>query len=226
MDTKNSSEEWSANLAHELRSPISIIRGFAELLQDHPMEKATVQEIAGKIVHSSLRLETLIQSLLQLSDAKHARENFRQVPLLPLLEECKQTLPQAHISLFCDTPNIQVFGDEELLRLAFLNLLENSVKYSIGTANIQVSILQTASEAQITIQDEGIGIAAHHLPHIFDRFYSADKARSRKLGGAGLGLSIVKTILEKHSGSISVASECGKGTKFSIILPIDERMNL
>ena len=69
MDTKNSSEEWSANLAHELRSPISIIRGFAELLQDHPMEKATVQEIAGKIVHSSLRLETLIQSLLQLSDA-------------------------------------------------------------------------------------------------------------------------------------------------------------
>jgi signal transduction histidine kinase len=113
-----------------------------------------------------------------------------------------------------------VAADSDLLDLAIMNLLENSVKYSNPPAQIEMTLEQIGSEAQLSVIDKGIGIPQPDLAHIFERFYTVDKARSRKSGGAGLGLSIVKTIVEKHKGNFKVYSEIGQGSTFTLSFPI------
>ncbi len=221
----DSNLDFFAVASHELRSPIAIIRGFAELLQDQPtMNRETVQDISEKILRNSLRLEKLVKNLLILADVEHAGGmSFQQVPILPCIEHCKEIVlakhPEACIVIECTDLEISVTADVDLLELAIINLLENAIKYSSAPGTIIISISSSASKTSISIQDQGIGIAPEHVPHIFDRFYSADKARSRKLGGAGLGLSLVKTIVEKHRGTIAVQSELRQGSIFTIVLP-------
>jgi signal transduction histidine kinase len=111
-------------------------------------------------------------------------------------------------------------ADGTLLELAIINLLTNAAKYSKPPARIHITVQKEAEEAKIVIKDQGIGIPAVDLEHIFERFYTVDKAHSRKLGGAGLGLSLVKTIIDKHQGGISVESTLGAGTTFTIQLPL------
>jgi signal transduction histidine kinase len=113
-----------------------------------------------------------------------------------------------------------VRGDSDLLELVISNLLDNAIKYSTPPAHVEVELSLLANEACIAIKDRGIGIPAQALPHIFERFYAVDKARSRKFGGAGLGLSIAKTIVEKHGGRIAATSELGSGSCFTIALPV------
>jgi len=222
----NDSEvDFFAIASHELRTPIAIIRGFAELLQDQPsLNQEMVQDISGKILRNSLRLEKLVKSLLILADVENsARMPFQQVTILPFIERCKEIVlakhPDAHIAIECTDPQISMAADVDLLELAIINLLENGIKYSPMPGRITICSSSSGAKTWIAIRDQGIGIAPEHLPHIFDRFYSADKARSRKLGGAGLGLSLVKTIVEKHGGSIAVQSEQGQGSVFTIVLP-------
>ena len=111
-------------------------------------------------------------------------------------------------------------ADPDILELAITNLLDNAAKYSQGTARITVELEVQKEEVQIVISDQGIGIPAIDLEHIFERFYTVNKAHSRRLGGAGLGLSIVKTIIQHHDGTITVSSELGRGTRFTITLPL------
>ena len=110
-------------------------------------------------------------------------------------------------------------ANPDLLELALMNLLENGVKYSSSPAKLTLTLEPKKHEVAISIQDRGIGIRAEDLPHIFERFYTVNKSHSRRLGGAGLGLSIVKTIIEKHEGTISASSIPGQGTTFTITLP-------
>lgn len=221
----DSNLDFFAIASHELRTPITIIRGFAELLQDQPnLKQETIQDISEKILRHSLRLEKLIKSLLILADVENAASiSFEQAPILPCIKHCKEIVlakhPEAHIVIECTDPKISAAADVDLLELAIINLLENAIKYSQEDGKINICISSSASKTSIAIQDQGIGIAPEHIPHIFDRFYSADKARSRKLGGAGLGLSLVKTIIEKHGGSIAVQSVQGQGSVFTIVLP-------
>jgi len=221
-------KDFVANASHELRTPITIIRGFAETLQDLPeISQEMLAEITEKIVRTCIRLDKLVKSLLTLADIENlSRERMQEVNLVMLAENCERTLltahPNAHVKLHSEEGEVLIHAEGDLIELAILNLLENAVKYSQAPAEIEMKIERMGDEVQLKVIDRGIGMAQSDLPHIFDRFYTVNKARSRKLGGAGLGLSIVKTIIDKHSGKISVDSELGKGTTFTIIFPVDQ----
>lgn len=217
-------KDFIANASHELRTPITIIRGFAETLQDVPdLSRDMLHEITEKIVRTCVRLDKLVRSLLTLSDIENlSPDRLKRADLVLLVENCRHHLlaanPSAHIEIRSEVESAPILADADLLELAILNLLENGVKYSSAPAHIEMLIGKVDQEIHFKIRDRGIGIASSDLPHIFDRFYTVDKARSRKSGGAGLGLSIVKTIIEKHKGTIAAASELGKGSTFTIVL--------
>jgi two-component system, OmpR family, phosphate regulon sensor histidine kinase PhoR len=218
-------KDFIANASHELRTPITIIRGFAETLHDHPQfSAAQTQEITEKILKTCLRLDTLVKSLLTLADIENlSEEQFRPVDLIAVSENCKRMLLVAHplikMSMHTKIEEATISADPDLLEMAVMNLLENAVKYSPVPAQIDMMVESAGEYVQLSVKDRGIGIPATDLPHIFGRFYTVDKARSRKFGGTGLGLSIVKTILQKHRGEVTVVSQLGQGTTFSIRLP-------
>lgn len=219
-------KDFIANASHELRTPITVIRGFAEMLQEFPkLSPEMIKDIVGKIVRTCGRLDQLIKSLLTLTDIEHLSEKrFCLIDLLSIAEHCNRLLHTAHpnvkVTLHSELSHVPIVADPALIDLAIMNLLENAVKYSPAPAHIDLSLAQGKEEVYLQIKDAGIGIPSADLPYIFDRFYTVDKARSRKSGGVGLGLSIVKTIIEKHRGRITVASEPSKGSTFTIALPL------
>ncbi|MGB7978705.1 MAG: ATP-binding protein [Chlamydiales bacterium] len=219
-------KDFVANASHELRTPITIIRGFAETLQDLPeISPEMLQQITEKIVRTCGRLDKLVRSLLTLADIENLPEDrFKPVDIVPIIENCIHTLlalnPNAEVSFQSEMTSASIVADGDLFELAIMNILENSVKYSQQPAKIEISMQRSAFEFLLRITDQGIGISEKDLPYVFERFYTVDKARSRKSGGAGLGLSIVKTILEKHQGKVAVQSELGKGSSFIFTLPI------
>ncbi len=216
-------KDFIANASHELRTPITVIRGFAEMLHDLPkISQAMMQEISAKILRTCIRLEKLVKSLLTLSDIENlSKDEFQWIDLLPVIEQCKSLQltvnPEALISIHCDQPKAIVQVDADIFEMAIMNLLDNAIKYSMPPAEIRIEI-KTQPRFVFEIEDKGIGIPEADLPHIFDRFYTVDKARSRLKGGAGLGLSIARTIVEKHGGHVAVSSALGKGTRFTITL--------
>jgi two-component system, OmpR family, phosphate regulon sensor histidine kinase PhoR len=222
-------KDFIANASHELRTPITIIKGFAETLQDLPsISPKMLAEITEKIVRNCHRMDTLVKNLLTLSDIENVPETkFHQCDIVALADNCKYLVltlaPQAEVVIEKSSDCIMADVDPDLIELCLMNLLENGIKYSKPPAHLTIYLKETNDEVVIAIQDKGIGIPLEAIPHIFERFYTVDKARSRKLGGAGLGLSIVRTIIEKHEGSISVASVEGQGTTFTLTLPKSRR---
>ncbi len=221
-------KDFIANASHELRTPITIIRGFAETLNDLPdLPQKTVKEITEKIVRTCYRLDSLVKSLLTLADIENLSiERFHPVDIVALCENCIYMILAAHpnikIELHKSIEKGPVLGDSDLLEMAIMNLLQNAVKYSPAPATIDLIVDMDASTITVSVKDKGIGIPEGDLPHIFDRFYTVDKARSRKFGGTGLGLSIFKTIIQRHNGSLDVASQLGHGTTFRMTLPIEQ----
>lgn len=225
-------KEFIANASHELKTPLTIIHGFAEALYEQPdLESSIVRDIMEKISRNCDRMEKLVKNLLRLADIEHLPlANLQRIDLVEFIEECREmtlaAYPDATVDVVIDTNRqLDIQADSELLELALTNLLFNAAKYSSGPAVITLGVkpLPARDSIQITVADKGIGIPADDLPHIFRRFYTVDKAHSRKLGGSGLGLSIVETIVQKHFGEISVQSEVGVGTKFTIVLPTNLR---
>lgn len=219
-------KDFIANASHELRTPITIIKGFAETLQDmKEMPHDMLSSIVEKIVRNCERMENLVSNLLTLADLENLSISaYASCDIIPLVENCMEIVravyPDATIDLHSPRQKILITGDGSILELAIINLLTNAAKYSKGPAIIHVKLTLDADDVCITISDQGIGIPSEDLEHIFERFYTVDKAHSRKLGGAGLGLSLVKTIIEKHHGMIEVASTLGSGTTFTIHLPL------
>jgi len=159
------------------------------------------------------------------SDAGKEQLNFEDVELKELITQLSTNVEalaaDKGIKFSVDAPeNLLVYGDKVKIRQLFINILENAVRYTPEGGYISVSILKKDKNAVIAISDTGIGIPAEHLPHIFERFYRVDKARSRADGGVGLGLAIAKYIADSHNGKIEVASQIGKGTTFTITLPL------
>lgn len=221
-----------ANASHELRTPITIIRGFAETLHDHPeiaQEKLT--EITGTIVSNCERMVNLINSLMMLSKVENIPpEEIVKIDLRKTIEELTADIGQVHTAAQIDLDLTKeacfVLGSHELIKIAIRNLIENSIKYSENKAKVKILLAQQEPEKiQITISDQGVGIPEEDLPYIFERFYRVDKARTKKTGGYGLGLSMVKTIIDKHHGKITVSSTLGKGTTFTISLPLADLEN-
>ncbi len=219
-------KDFVANASHELRTPITIIKGYAETLHDMAdLSPTQLAEITEKIGRSCIRMENLVKNLLTLADIENLPEGrFQDCDLVALLENCRHTVrsvyQDAQIDIKKDVEDILIGADAGILELAFINLLDNAAKYSEPPAIISINLSVKEEEVYIEIRDQGRGIPSEDIDHIFQRFYRVDKTHSRKLGGAGLGLSIVKTIIAKHDGTITATSEIGKGTTFTITLPL------
>ena len=221
-------KDFIANASHELKTPITIIRGFAEALHDAPdLPRETSVDITGKIVRNCLRMTNLIKDLLILTDIEHIPvSRLVECDLHDMIQHCSYMVKQVHrdaniqINVLSDK-DMHVMADANLMEMAFMNLTENAAKYSNPPAQITINMshIDDGNKMKITVADKGIGIPENDLEHIFQRFYTVNKAHSRKLGGSGLGLSIVETIIEKHFGKISVQSQLGEGTTFTIVLP-------
>lgn len=224
-------KDFVANASHELRTPITIIRGFAETLQDLPeITPEMLHDIVEKIVRSCQRMDNLVRNLLTLADIENLPlSNLRSCNLITLVEECRERLlalhPEVELDVELNYEEIPLVVVPDLIELAISNLLENAVKYSKPPAKIRIEVHQEEDEVKIVIADKGMGIPAADIDHIFERFYTVNKAHSRKLGGAGLGLSIVKTVIDKHDGSIKVESILGEGTRFIITLPLHQPLS-
>lgn len=220
-------KDFIANASHELRTPITIIRGFAETLNDLPdISREMLKEITEKIVRTSHRLDSLVKSLLTLTDIENLNaDRLLPVDIVLICDNCKHMILAAHLNAKVNFhKQIEkgiVLADPDLLEMAVMNLLQNAVKYSPAPAQIELFVGQKGDHFFIRVEDRGIGMPEADLPHIFDRFYTVDKARSRKFGGTGLGLSIVKTIIQKHRGSIEVTSQLGHGSAFTLLLPAE-----
>ncbi|MFA5863419.1 MAG: ATP-binding protein [Phycisphaerae bacterium] len=221
--------DFVANVSHELKTPITSIKGFVETLLDGAMNNPEeLSRFLQIIARQTDRLNAIIEDILSLSRIEDQTEKNRiQLEKAPLREvlrsaiqlcELQALAKEIHLDLTCDEA-IMVRMNAPLLEQAIVNLIDNAVKYSDTGKQVTVKGRQTADEVIICIRDMGCGIEKEHLPRIFERFYRVDKARSRKLGGTGLGLAIVKHITLAHGGTIFVDSAPGQGSDFSIHLP-------
>jgi heavy metal sensor kinase len=217
---------FTADASHELRTPLTAIRTEAEVALQRPLNAAEHQQLLGSILEECERLTRLTDQLLTLSREEAARP---QAPgqmldlggLVAAVVETMRPLAEAKKLRLTISPNgtIKVPGDEARLRQVFYNVLDNAIKYTGEGGAIDVQISERDGHALLSIRDSGIGIAPEHLPHVFDRFYRVDKARSRADGGSGLGLSIVQSIVQAHGGRIDLVSAVGQGTTCTITLP-------
>jgi two-component system, OmpR family, phosphate regulon sensor histidine kinase PhoR len=222
-------KDFVANVSHELKTPIASIKGFVETLLDgamqHPEEAERFLQIVAR---QADRMNAIIEDLLSLSKIEQGEDTGSIVlepasvvdVLLAATNDCQKLASekQIRISMSCDE-QIEAKLNAPLLEQAVSNLLDNAIKYSDPGSEIQLIGSATHGEVTISVADRGPGIAADHLPRIFERFYRVDKARSRKLGGTGLGLAIVKHIVQAHQGRVTVRSTVGAGTTFTIYLP-------
>lgn len=220
-------KDFVANVSHELKTPITSIKGFSETLLDGAMEdKDTLEEFLRIILKESHRLQTLIQDLLDLSKLEqlHFSLNKDEFNLMEILNKATKMLEgraeAKNIKLKFPQSNeiIQIEGDRSRLTQVFLNLITNAVIYTPNDGEINIYVMEKKKKIEVKIQDTGIGIDQAEISRIFERFYRVDKARSRNSGGTGLGLAIVKHLVELHRGTIQVESEMGVGTTFTVIL--------
>src|SRR3990170_4423840 len=219
-----------ANVSHELRTPLTAIKGYVETLEEGAYENPEERNHFLSIIkrHTD-RLINIVSDLLLLSEIerksapwgeepKAAFENVVYSSLEALKSRVEEKGINVSLSIKEDLPKYR--GDRFLLEQMFINLIDNAVKYTPEGGTIGVQVNETNSHFGIEVFDTGIGIPKDHLPRIFERFYRADKTRSRKLGGTGLGLSIVKHVVIMHGGEIKVESVVGKGSRFIITFPV------
>jgi two-component system heavy metal sensor histidine kinase CusS len=233
---------FTADASHELRTPLTAIRTEAEVALARPLAPTEHQQLLGSILEECGRLTRLTDQLLSLAreDAQvtaPATQNGQAqdlVDLKALVASVAETIrPLAdskglrlHTAASShDDGAMIVRGDAGRLREVFFNLLDNSIKYTPQGGEVEVRIGRNGSEALITVRDTGIGIAAEHVPRVFDRFYRVDKARSRAEGGTGLGLSIARSIVAAHGGQIELVSSLDHGTTCTVRLPIESKLS-
>lgn len=211
-----------ADVSHELRTPLTAVRGNIDLMrrmgEADPESLTTIQEEVD-------RMARLVGDLLLLAraDAGGLPLQMQPIELDNLFFEVYQkviVLSKAHTITVTDIDQVRIMGDPDRLKQLFINLIGNAIKYTPEGGEIRLSLSKSELWARVVISDSGVGIPEKDLPHIFDRFYRVDKARSRAQGGSGLGLAIAKSIVEAHGGDIYVTSEVGKGTTFAVALPV------
>ena len=220
--------DFVANASHELRTPLTSIRGFVEALEDGAMEEpATGRRFLEKIRLHADRMAGLVSDLLELSRLESGERAPTWEPVVPaeVAEEVAASLAGAagrkRVALHrADRGAPTVVSDADRLRQILENLVENAVKYTPAGGRIEITTGPAAEGgAELVVDDDGPGIPSEHLPRIFERFYRVDKARSRELGGTGLGLSIVKHLAEGMGATVSVESQPGRGTRFTVVVP-------
>lgn len=226
--------DFVANVSHELNTPLSAIRGFAETLRDGALEDpTTAHRFTDRILEQCQRLQALLHDLLILSRLESADVPLDLEEPVDLAQVVRRAVEmvqrRAHekeIDIRVENgPAPSLAGNAESLERLVLNLLENAVKYNRSGGHVVVSLTSFkrsggAGQVVLEVTDDGIGIPSESLPRIFERFYRVDKGRSREEGGTGLGLAIVKHVAQVHDGRVEVESELGRGTTFRVRLPL------
>ena len=220
--------DFVANVSHELKTPLTSIKGFVETLLEGAIDdKENNREFLRVIQEHTHRLENLINDLLDLASLEERgivlnTQEFNIKELVDkVLADFEGQLKNKEIEAGNELPgNLIVKADKDRIEQVFTNLIDNAVKFNRSKGTIKIYAEETAdSKIKFTVKDTGFGIPVKDIPRIFERFYRVDKARSRGLGGTGLGLSIVKHIIELHKGSVGVESAEGRGSEFFFILP-------
>lgn len=217
--------EFSANVSHELKTPLTSISGFAEMIENGMVQSPEdSRAFAARIVKESSRLITLVEDIMHLSrlDEELTLELHSCLPG-EIAEEVMQYLypvaQRQQVTLMLEGTAPAVNGNHVMLCELIQNLCENAIKYNHPGGSVWIKLFREGDNSVIQVVDNGIGIAPEHHDRIFQRFYRVDKSRSKQTGGTGLGLSICKHIAERHGGSISVASDIGEGSCFTVSLP-------
>jgi two-component system phosphate regulon sensor histidine kinase PhoR len=216
------------NVSHELKTPIFNIQGFIETLLDGGLEDSVLTEkYLQRAAKNAERLQIIVEDLLMIDRLESGKialnlEVFDLYDFIQdVIEDMELTAKERNISLgFKEgaAAHYRVRADMESIRKVLINLIANSIKYGHQNGHTRIGIYDMERHVLIEVKDDGIGIAAEHLPHLFDRFYRADKARSRSEGGSGLGLAIVKHIVEAHKQTIHVRSTPEIGSTFAFTL--------
>lgn len=212
------------DIAHELRTPLANIRAWLEAARDGIADKD--EELVGSLLEEATLLQRTVDDLQLLSqvDAGRLELELREVPLLPLLRQVQAALSGpadvAHVSIELDCPDVMVVVDPDRLRQVMQNLVSNAVRHSFPGGSITVTAAaETDAQLRIDVIDHGAGIDPEDLPRVFDRFWRAEKSRSRAAGGSGLGLAIVRQLVEAHGGTVGARSVPGEETVLSVWLP-------
>ncbi|MBR2894437.1 MAG: two-component sensor histidine kinase [Oscillospiraceae bacterium] len=221
-DRDSMRREFTANVSHELKTPLTSISGFAELLKNGMVDPETVPEFASDIYDEAQRLISLVEDIMHLSqlDENSVPMERTEVDLNALTKQVVQRLStrakKSDISIRIEGTRVIVRGVELLLEELIYNLADNAIKYNHRSGQVCITTRYQTGHAVLTVQDSGIGIPPEHLPRVFERFYRVDKSHSKEVGGTGLGLSIVKHAAAYHNASVSIESTEHVGTTVTV----------
>ena len=226
-DSLQRERRFTSDASHELRTPVAVIRAYAESLQTSTALSVEEKEKAETILKECGRMQRMIEQMLTLTRGQEGRYpvSMEHISLNDVMDGVEMVLSplaeQRGITLHfhADAP-IELAADQSLITRLLLNLTENAIKYGKDGGDVWVNATAADGHAVLTVADNGTGISAEQLPHIFERFFRADTARDRT--GTGLGLSIVQWIVPLHKGSIQAESDLGKGTRFVVTLPLKQ----
>ena len=229
-------KEFVANVSHELKTPLTSIKTYSETLleEDMSLEDKESKRFLNVILSESNRMSRLVSDLLQLTKFDYNKVSWNKIyfDITELVKQvCEKHKIQAdnkkqEIDCYVTSTVPMVYADRDGIEQVVTNILSNSIKYTGENGSIKVYVGCVHDDAYIKIIDNGMGIPAEDLPRVFERFYRVDKARSREMGGTGLGLPIAKEVIEANGGSIDMKSEVGKGTEVIIKVPVKEQESL
>jgi signal transduction histidine kinase len=223
-------DEYLRNVSHEFRSPLTVIRGYAEFVRDQGVPSdSSLSEVMGVMLDSCDQMIDMVDTLLEVSRIEQG-ETGRRIDIRPVaIGEVLQTAlasvrglaekKDARIDISLPGEALHVAGDPSLLAHALRHLLSNALKYGPARGTVSIRGEVREAEAVLEVEDQGIGIAPEHLPHIFEKFYVADGGLDRRRGGAGVGLYLAREIVRLHQGTIEARSNPGRGSVFSVTLP-------
>lgn len=223
LRSANMRVEFTANVSHELKTPLTSISGYAELIESGMAQGEQAKTFAAEIHKSANRLLTLINDIIRLSqmDAPMPDLKFELVDLAQIatntFEQLEMSARKADVTLQLDAKPAMVEADRQMMDELLYNLCDNAIRYNVHGGSVKLEVRPIRDKVIVCVQDTGIGISPENQEHVFERFYRVDKSRSKATGGTGLGLAIVKHIAVKHNAQIELESELGRGTKISVI---------
>ncbi len=221
-------QQFTANVSHELKTPLTSISGFAEILKAGGIDENTTKDFASSIYDESQRMITLVNDIIKLSKLDEKSISLEK-EAISLRDMCREVINSLSVCAQTKNVSINLSGDSGLINGVqpviyemIYNLVDNAIKYNVqnGSVDVDIKNMMESRKVILTVRDTGIGIPENEKERIFERFYRIDKSRSKQIGGTGLGLSIVKHAVKYHEASIIVNSEVGKGSTFTVIFAV------
>lgn len=215
-------QDFTANVSHELKTPLTSISGYAELIESGMAGEEDIARFAGEIHRNSKRLLTLINDIIRLSELDVLKDDtvYEEINLSDIARTCVDMLQvnaEKHgVSLGFEGEACSVTANRDMMEELLYNLTDNAIRYNNRGGKVSVTVTEQGDEVCLSVKDTGIGISKEHQERIFERFYRVDKSRSKSTGGTGLGLAIVKHIISRHNARMELFSEPGKGTDIRV----------